>query len=66
MDSNLVPKQIKNIHVVHDLLNDGNKTTYILYYHLKQILLIQRITADCSGIPAAKKGRCKNFIKYMK
>ena len=51
MNSNLVPKQIKNIHVVHDLLNDGNKTTYILNLPFKpDIVKIKAITSDCIGV----------------
>ena len=53
MNSNLVPKQIKSIHVVHDLLNDGSAITYQLNLTFKpDIIKVNMVSQECANIGA--------------
>ena len=60
MNSNLVPKQIKNIHVVHDLLNSGYKIQYLLNLDFKpDIVLIKLIVGHHEGVATADQSIVK-------
>jgi len=55
MNTGLVPKQIKNIHVVHDLLVDGNTKKYMLDLPFKpDIIKVNTISTECINLPSTE------------